>query len=422
MFDQYKLDQQTFNILDQATGMILPLEKFFQFAMKRTGNVNPTKNVAKASSVYFQTMFKKQALDSFIPKMMIYVQAITPTKTTPLGLEFDQSIKKFVKEWINTKKGRKSQSGIMKQGGPLDIGIQGLKALITIWDLGLNIPVQIAATVGETVAGYVTLGKRQMAKGIFRLNTKQGRKIVDKYEGFTGKTLWRELLEPAKNISDQAMTLTFGLFASSAARMNKISLLGMMTKEEFEAGEISTQRLAEIKLDMGKMRIISGGKSIGESTTVGGVVTQYKTWAIPIFATMSSDLGNLAKKIKKGQALGSEELTRLRRALEVTSAALLFGMALGADDDDRSFVGQLLKKVRREALTILGAIDPTIWTAAPRMLQWTEQLGKAIKMIITLEKYKEKPGLKGVATLKRMLTPRMLSMWFQDGDQPRGMK
>jgi hypothetical protein len=359
-------------------------------------------------------MYKKQALDSFIPKMMIYVQAITPEKTTPRGLEFDQSIKKFVKEWINTKKGRKSQSGLMKQGGPIDIAVLGLKSLITIWDLGINIPVQIAATVGETVAGYVTLGKKNMAKGVFRLNTKQGKKIVEKYEGFTGKSLWRELLEPAKNIGDRTMTAVFGLFASSASRMNKISLLGMMTKEEFKAGKVSAERLTEIKLDIGKMRIISGGKSIGESTTAGGVITQYKTWAIPIFSTMSSDLGNLAKKLKNGEAWGSEELTRLRRAAEVTIAAILLGMAIGDKDDDSSFGGQLLKKVRREALTIMGALDPSIWTAAPRMLQWIEQLGEAIKMIITLEEYKEKPGLKGVAQLKRMLTPRMISMFLQE--------
>jgi len=426
MFDQYKKDEQIFNILDQATDQILPLEKFFQFAMKRTGNINPTKNVAKASSIYFQTFYKKIALDAIMPKMMIYVQAITPEKTTPSGkLEFDTSIKKFVKQWLNTKKGRKAQSGLMKQGGPIDIAIQGLKALITIWDLGINIPVQIAATVGETAAGYVTLGKRGMAKGIIRMNTKQGKKIADKYEGFTGKTMWRELLEPAKDIGDKTMTAVFGLFSSSATRMNKISLLGLMTEQEYKSGEISEQRLAEIKLEMGKMRIISGAKSIGEATTLGGVITQYKTWAVPIFATMSSDLVNLSKKVKKGEALGSEEFTRLRRAMEVTTAALLFGMALGDNDDDNSFVGQLLKKVRREALTIMGALQPTLWTAAPRMLQWIEQLGTAIEMIIKLEKYKEKPGLKGVATLKRMFTPRMISMWLPSDTgkrRPRGMK
>ena len=93
--------------------------------------------------------------------------------------------------------------------------------------------------------------------------------------------------------------------------------------------------------------------------------------------------------------------------------------------DDKTFVGQLLKKVQREALTIMGAMDPSLWTAAPRLLQWTEQLGNAITMILKLEKYKTKPGLKGVASLKRMLTPRMISMWLpQDTDKrkPRGMK
>ena len=61
MLDTQKLDEQTFDILDQATDQILPLEKFFQFAMKRTGHLAPSKNVAKASSKYFRTLFKKQA-------------------------------------------------------------------------------------------------------------------------------------------------------------------------------------------------------------------------------------------------------------------------------------------------------------------------------------------------------------------------
>jgi hypothetical protein len=415
MLDQYKQDSEIFNILDQQTGNVLPLEKFFQFAMRRTGGIKPTKNVAKAASVYFQTLYKKQALDAIVPKMMIYAQSVTPGKVTPLGLEFDQSIKNFMKEWINTKKGRKTKLFI-KQGGAMDAIVSGGRALVTIMDLGLNIPVGIAANVGEAVAGYVTLGKGNMAKGMARLATPKGRQIVDKYEGFTGKSLWRELLEPAKNIGDKTMTALFGLFASSTTRMNKISLLGLMTEQEYNSGAITDQRLTEIKLQMGRMRIISGGKSIIGATTEGGILTQYKSWAIPILRTVSADLVNFAKKIKGGDALSSDEFVRIGRGLEITTAALIFGAMVGDNDDDDSFLGQLLKKARRESLTILGAIDPAMFLGEPRFFEWVAKLGEALSLLVTLERYKKSGKLKGVKALQGIVTPRALSMFFKDDE------
>lgn len=425
LFDSWKQDEEVFNILDQATGQILPLEKFFQFAMKRSGKINPTKNVAKAASAYFQTFHKKIALDSTIPKMMIYVQASTPMKKTPRGLEYDSSLEKFVKEWINTKKGRKAQHWI-KQGGPLDIAILTLKSFITLMDLGLNIPVQVSAPVGEAGAAYITLGKVKMAKGTARYLTPKGRAFVKKYEGFVGKSLWQQLIEPAKNVTDKFTTAVMGAFASSSTRMNKISLLGMVTDEEYKTGEVSPERLAQIKLEIGKMRVIAGGKSIGEATTIGGAATQYKTWAIPIISTISSDFTNLIKKLKSGEAKWtSEEVVRFRREAELLTAVLLVTSLF--DKDDKSFVGQLLQKVKREAFTILGALDPTLWLATPRMFTWLTDLGKALKSIITLEKYKAKGReneLRGVNQLGRMMTPRAVKTFLPDENKnkSRGMK
>ena len=417
MFDSQKADEQVFNILDQDTGMILPLEKFFQFSMKRTGNINPTKNVAKASSIYFQTFYKKNALDATIPKMMIFVQAMTPMKETERGLEYDRSIQKFVKTWINTKKGRKSVL-YMPQGGKLDIAVTTLKTLITIWDLGINIPVQIAATIGEASAGYVTLGKARYAKGIARIATKKGRDFANKYEGFTGKTIWQELWEPAKHIGDKFMTAIMGGFAASSTRMNKISLLGMVTNEEYNSGEVSDKRLAQMKLEIGKMRVISGGKSIWGSTTAGSVGMQYKTWALPIMATVSSDFINLSKKLKEGKAKwNSEEAVRIRREAEILLAALGVFALIGVDDDDRSFLGQLMVKAQREAFTIMGALDPSMWLGTPRMIQWLGNIGLTIKQILTLEKYKSEgreEELKGVTRAARIITPRAISMFIPE--------
>lgn len=411
ILDQYKQDFAVFNILDQATDEILPLDKFFQFAMQRKGGLKPTKNVAKAASIYFKTMFKKQAIDAFIPKMMIYVDSLTPTKLTPRGLEFDQSLRKFVKEWINTKKGRK-RSLLIQQGGTLDVVTSGVKAFISIMDLGLNVPVGIAANVGEAVATFATLGNKQTASGVARLATKKGKTIVEKYEGFVGRTVWRELLEPSKNIGDKSATLLFGLFNSSSTRANKIGLLGLMTEQEFQAGEISEGRLAEIRLKMGRLRMQPGMKGVFESTTEGGILTQYKTWAIPILRTTGADIVNFSKKLKSGEAMGSVEMKELLWALEITLAAVAFGAMLGdTKKGDKSFSAQLIQKVRRESLTLLGAIDPEMMLGEPRMISWLADLGKAIKQLVTLEKYKEEKRageLKGLNALGRMVVPRAL--------------
>jgi len=411
MFDQQKLDEQVFNILDQQTEEILPLEKFFAFSIKRKGGMKPSKNVAKVAERYFKTLFKKQAIDSVIPKLMIYVDALTPLRETPKGLQFDTSLRKFVKEWLNVKKGRPSKF-LIKPSSQADLAVKGLKAFISIWDLGWNIPVGIAATVGEGVATFTGLGSKTVVKGTARLVTKKGRRISRKYEGFVGKSVWDEIIEPSKNLADKTIETFFGLFKSSNTRMTKISLLGEMTKEEYESETISDKRLAELKIKMGRWRAIGGMKSIAESITEVGLLTQYKSWAIPIIRSVSSDFVNLGKKIKKGQALGSQELTELTRATAITLTALLLGGVLWEpDDNDRSFPAQLLRKVRREALTILGAIDPTMILGTPRLLAWLQDLAKSLKQLATLEEYvdtSKKGKLKGVESIKRLATPQAI--------------
>jgi hypothetical protein len=416
IFDAHKIDAQIFNILDSETDMILPLEKFFQFAMRRTGEINPSKNVAKAASQYFQTLYKKTALDSIIPKMTIYAQVMTPLKTTQRGLEFDRSIVRFVKEWINTKKGRKSNVWF-KQGSPVDIALLTLKSLVTIWDLGINIPVQVAAGIGELTAGYVTLGKRNFVKGIERIASKKGREIVKKYEGFVGKSLWQEIAEPAKDIGDRFMTAILGGFEDSATRMNKISLLGMMTDAEYEAGEISKERLSQIKLEMGKMRPLSGFKSIEGATTAGGLWTHYKSWAVPIINSFARDIRKLGAKMPLKEKLKTEELVRLGREVEILTAALLLFTLATVDDDDKTFVGQLMKKAKREAFTILGALDVRLWATIPRLQAWAFDMADALGMLMALEKYKDEDRegeLKGLNKLKRLLTPRAAAQFMTE--------
>jgi hypothetical protein len=419
--NEMKLDEQTFDILDQKTGEILPLQKFFRFAMRRTGGLEPSQNVAKAVNTYFKTFETKRALDSFMPKMMIYVDALTPKNLTKRGLEMDTRLRTFVKEWINTKKGRPAKL-IVKPGSKTDILMKAAKTFVTTMDLGFNIPVGVAATVGETVANFVNLGNRATAKGAYRLTTKKGRKIVSEHKEFIGKSVWSELLEPSKNLKDKTATAMFGMFTESSRQANKVFLLGSITKQEFESGIISSKRLAKIKIEMGKYRVITGGKSILGTSTLGGYGTQYKSWAIPILTTTASNIRKLTKAVysKKGrQELTGKEMRELGRQIEVSAAALIM-LSMLPDDDDDSFIGQLSSKVKREALTILGALDPSLWTSA-RMLQWAKQWGDVISELVMLEKYKageHKGGLKAPVKAARLVTPRAVKS-IMGGDKKK---
>lgn len=117
VFDQAQEDMVTFNILDDNTGNILPLEKFFQFQLHRNGGLDPTTNVTRAFMTYVRAFERKKMFDAIIPKLDIYTQSLTPTIYTPRGLEIDASLKKFVNKYINDKKGRHiSYDSVIRQG------------------------------------------------------------------------------------------------------------------------------------------------------------------------------------------------------------------------------------------------------------------------------------------------------------------
>jgi len=410
ILNQQKLDEQSFVIMDQKTGQILPLNKFFKFSMQRTGDITPTKNVAKSASNYFRTLERKKALDSYMPKMMAYTDMLTPEAKTKGGIIKDESLTTFFKEWINTKKGRPSEKYI-RPGGKMDMTVKGLKAFVSMKDLAFNIPVGMVSQLGEGISVYRGIGKKGVTKAIKRLNTKQGKKITTKYKNLVGKSIWEQLYEPSLALSDKMTGAMFGFFNQGAVRANKIDLLGRLTDKEFETGDITPERLAEIKLDMSKWRVQGDMKSIYGTTTEGGLFTHYKSWAIPHLVNTYRDLGTLAKsfadKSQKG-TLKTEEFQQFKNAAEITAAAVI---ALSVIPDDDSFIGQAKARVKREALTILGALDPTFWLGTPRLAQWAAEMAEISLELITLEGYSEdapmelRGKLKGVEHLKSMATP-----------------
>ena len=418
VFKDYQEQEMVFNILDGDTGNILPLEKFFQFSLRRTGALTPTQNVVKAFLAYSRTFEKKVTLDEAIPKLDIYAQSLTPKMTTTRGLELDRSLKKFVYQYVNNKKGRQIDFGFVKQGDKVDLSIRALRTFTTLLDLGLSLPVGVASFIGEQAANFTMLGEKGVVLGTKRGLTKKGKVILEKYEAFVGRSVWEEFTQPGKEIGERVMEGMFGLFHQATVTANKQFLLASLSKSEYDSSTISDERLAQLRIEMGRFRAIPGAKSLVGSTSPGGAAVQYKSWAVPIVRTVTKDLTTLASDLKNkptGEALTTREARELFRAIRLSFVAVL---VLGfGDREDKTFVGQLTYKARREVLTVLQAISPDMWLSTPRMVGFATQLGKNLESLIMLEEYKTKPGLKGVGGIKRQFTPSVVRQLTPDEER-----
>lgn len=410
-FQQYKLDEAYFNILDQKTGEILPLEKFFQFSMSRSGALKPTQNVADAVLAYFGAFEKKKALDSLVPKIDIYAHSLTPRRMTPRGLEYDDSIKRFVKEWLNTKKGRPISTGLIKPGDPVDWALRTGVALTRILDLGLSIPLGVASNLGEQAGNFVGLGSKKYSAGVTRLASRQGSEIVKKYRNFTGETLIERLTDASASTGDKLLSTVFGLYSTASRKANEIFLLGSMTPEEFAKGAISTERLAKLQKGMGRYRVVEGFESIIGKTSIGAVGKQYKSWGVSVLLTTLDNLNKLRKMKMEGKAVSkTPEFQELLRATVLTSAIGLglYGYSQELKDKkDRTFLEEIAYKSTRDALTFIGALDPALWLGEPRLVSFLNDLGDAIHQILVIDRTKD-GDLRGVNKLKQLATPSLI--------------
>lgn len=433
IFQQQKDDQAVFNILDQDTGNILPKEKFFANVLFRSGEMDYSKNVTRVFLQYMKSFTKKVAFDQMIPELDIYVQSLTPQHLTPKGLEMDRSLKKFVYKYVNNKKGRKeSFGGTVPQGGKIDVSLRMGNTLVSLLDLGLYLPGGIAAFVGEQMMTYQSLGAVDYAKGlkktvwdagIARSQHKNVDKIMEQAKPFIGKNIFDELMEVDKPFGEKALQAIFGLYAESSRTANKIFLLASLTKEELESGNISNERLAEMKIDAGRWRDMgSNVKSIAGSTSTGATINKYKTWAIPIMRTTIKDIEVLTKNIASKNLTPKElvqtrEFRELMRATATTAVVLMMGGYVLSDDDDETFLGQIKKRAYREASTFLQGISPKMFLSTGRLVTFAYQLADNLQKIVLLESYSQsgkwgnKGDLKGVKGLERMLTPRVIKQF-----------
>ena len=139
MWDAQKEDMAIANIIDSDTGRILPKSKFFQYTLKRTGEGEVSQNLTRVFLQYAKLMERKKMLDKMVPELDVYTSSLTPKELTQRGLEMDRTMKEFVNNYLNNKRGRRfNYGGIVKQNGPADIMVRSGNTLVSFLDLGLN--------------------------------------------------------------------------------------------------------------------------------------------------------------------------------------------------------------------------------------------------------------------------------------------
>jgi hypothetical protein len=437
--NQQKDDRMVSNIISGDTGNILSKSKFFANTMFRSGAVDPSKNVTKVFSNYARMAERKKMLDEMIIDIDIYTQSLTPKDLTKEGLEMDRTLKKLVNTHLNNKKGRRAKFLGVSQNSTGDIGIRMVNSFVSMLDLGANIGSQTVSAIGEQIATFQSLGvikytkagkRRLWDAGIKRKLTKNGSDILEDNKDFIGRNIWSELADIDMGVGPKFMKTLYGGFAQSSTEANKIFILGNATKAEMKAGKLSSERLAELRLDAARWRDMGDEiKSIYGSTSVGKALTKYVGWAIPIFRTSvknaSVTLGNIKKGIAKSYPDKKvKDALTAREAKEtytfVRNAALLFfaGEWLISEEQDDTFAGQLAWKLRREINTLLQGTNPnTFLSTGPRSFTFVSDLAENLGALMTLQEYKtntrwgDEGDLKGLQGLKRQFTPAGVSQF-----------
>lgn len=418
---RYKEEKQAITILDQKTGQVLPLEKFFRNSLFRQGELNPSKNAAKVFMQYVKTFETKKALDRIVPEIMTYVDVVTPRAKTGRGLTKDDSLATFVKEWINNKKGRKAHMFI-PPGSPQAYALKTVSAYLNLSVLGLKVPLQLGSNLGEQAAIFTVMGPQRYATGVKRLASRRGQAFVKKYQNYTGQSPWSTFSDATKNLSDKAMTVLFGLFRDATVRADRIHLLGSLTPKEWQTGNISTNRLAELKTEIGRWKPVEKSESILGSTVEGKVLTQFKKWTMPPIRTSYKNIQSILKKAKNGEW---KDIPRSREFKEQVNAAVFTGAAAliaygvihigdGRKDSELSTLEKILRKSGQDALSLIQAWDPRTLFSTPTLINYLNDFGQVLGQIVTLEKYKtttdshQAGDLKGPSALKKFLTPGVL--------------
>lgn len=428
-------------------GEVLGMEKWLNRSMTRegegvnreTGEVFYTQNAAKVALAYFHAFERKLILDSMIPKIKLLEflmgkRFLGPKSiTAPEGTEqIGSLLRRHTNEWINNKKGQRIEM-VYQQGDRAEAIVDTARLFIAIQHLGLNILAQVISGIGGEALNLAGRGLKGTAVGHKRALTKQGRAIAREYQGAIGETPWRELANSANDAGDTLRGGLFYIFGDLAFRSRRQFFLSLLTKEEFETGKISSKRLGEVKLELGKWHMLPEFRSVAGATSAVKAAGMYTEWALPtvqnlhfvVIPRMRALLRRTPKEEWK-KVVESDEFKTLFRTLITGSAlAAIAYLTLNPDEDDRSNLGYMRRKAAQEISSTIQAI--TLWgipTPFAIMNGYVESLSGAVKMLLTAERYETAgPGhaegdLKGPEALKKALIPRGIRQWLPEPETP----
>lgn len=384
----------------------LGLRKFFQQTVFRTGQLDPSRNLIRAHREYIDAFYKKVAVDSAVPVIDSIVYGLQSISRDPDAEKLYNGVHAFTKEWLNAKKGN---ARLLFQKG--DFGDRLLRAgmaLMSLKYIAVNVALQVTAPVGEQAMEVMHLGARGYARAKKRRVSAQGRAILERYKFFTEENPWEQFKQPGRDAVEYLKMASYGMFQFYRTEVMADILLGSMTAEEFAAGEISHERLAEIKTAAGRWLDIHGAKSVIGSTAEGATWTQFKGWAIPPMTSVLSDLKGLGSAVAGGKKLTAEHFQDLYRASYFVLAYLLMKKGI-EDEEDDSFLGQAKKRARREIFSLFQSIDPVMFAGPGVFGDFVVKLAKALKSLVTLEEYSPEGArageLKGPAAVERLVKP-----------------
>lgn len=430
VLDIHKLDEATFKILDEQTSEILPLEKFFKYSMRRSGQLIQTKNLANAFLGYKQTFEMKRGLDKYIPRMEAVARALTPTETTEGGLTKDTSLERFVKEWINTQKGRPKSLGIVNPGDTLDSIIRSGVAFTRFLDLALRVPAQFMSLVGEEGMTWINIGSKRYAMGQYRAKTKRGNQLVKQYEEIIGKSFWDKMSEQANSIGNKIGETVYAFYGIAARNANIHHFLGSLTKEEFESGKISEKRLTEIKMEMTKWRADDMLSSVIGKTSIGAMFSQHKSWAIPILNQTLSNLDDMKTMVASGEYKNAVKSKQFGELFRATMLTLLLVLTISKwyrdlyDKKDRNFAEELAYRAMNDAFSFISALSPTTLFTQPRLMLWIGDMSKAITTLSQSLATGERTSagkVQGTKEIIKAFTPKLFSEMLKADEQDKIM-
>jgi hypothetical protein len=419
IWGQYRLSEANFNITEKSTGQSVGLHKFMRQTLFRSGEMAPSLNVVRATDIYMRQFFNKKALDEAVAAVETPAMALAQFDKSEEGKQMGKALEEEVRRYLNAKKGQAVAVGVV-QGGIVDGVIRGLTTLMSLKGIAFNIPIQLASPVGEMIAKIPAIGVGGLAKARYRMVTAQGKAILTKYKYFTGEGVIEELAHPGQTFGERMASLAYIVFKWSRVNTMREILMANMTDAEFKAGEISNERLTEIKVKMGRWLDLGGAKSVMGSTSAGAMGSQFKGWAVPIFSSSLDLTTALYKRAAKGEKLTAEQGLELRRSLEAVAIALTVAYVIGdADDQDDSMKGRVLAKIRREIFTLMQGMNVALFLTAPAAAKWLWDFAASVNLLLHLERSKSTGELTGWKGIKRQMTPAALEQ-FVSKDKAKG--